>query len=261
MTGRPDIALFKRWGRSLIDVDKLFMTDECNYDQPLVRHQSVGLQKCWMKPVLVLSPSQSTAHCFALAHSIITLAHRLLSKRENACSLTEEWPVTMHTQGLHVSFSCNFRITYLIKPVWSWFGCLFSLTLTAGKNSNKASSSSNVDSVVGCSHISNFSQTSKRKQGLSELYCLLWTSKLIFSPMWWSSSMKPIKLAVTLLILWGCGSNQLLVTQFRSWTDFLDGNEVTCLCDQRPVSGALSNRAHGWLFHPMYFKNRPLEPG
>ena len=129
MTGRPDIALFKRWGRSLIDVDKVLMTDECNYDQPLVRHQSVGLQKCWMKPVLVLAPSQPTAHCFALAYSIITLAHRLLSKRENACSLTEERPVTMHTQSLQVSFSCNFRMIFLIKPVWSWFACLFSLTL------------------------------------------------------------------------------------------------------------------------------------
>ena len=160
MTGRPDIALFKRWGRSLIDVDKLLMTDECNYDQtpvvqkvdntihriviypvdssiqllnnwaqPLVRHQSVRLQKCWMKPVLVLAPSQPTAHCFALAYSIITLAHRLLSKRENACSLTEERPVTMHTQSLQVSFSCNFRMIFLVKPVWSWFARLFSLTL------------------------------------------------------------------------------------------------------------------------------------
>ena len=34
------------------------------------------------------------------------------------------------------------------------------------------------------------------------------------------------------------------------------------MCDQRPlaVSGALSNRAHGWLFHPRNFKNGPLEP-
>ena len=138
MTGRPDIALFKRWGRSLIDVDKLLMTDECNYDQtpvvqkvdntihriviypvdssiqllnnwaqPLVRHQSVRLQKCWMKPVLVLAPSQPTAHCFALAYSIITLAHRLLSKRENACSLTEERPVTMHT---HTGCKSHFHV-------------------------------------------------------------------------------------------------------------------------------------------------------
>ena len=119
----------KRWGMSLIDVDKLLMTDECNYDQPLVRHQSVGLQKCWMKPVLVLAPSQPTAHCFALAYSNITLAHKLLSKRENACSLTEERLVTMHTQRLQVSFSCNFRMIFPIKPVWSSFACLFSLTL------------------------------------------------------------------------------------------------------------------------------------
>ena len=54
----------------------------------------------------------------------------------------------------------------------------FVIDATAGNNSNKASSSSNVDSVVGCSHVSNFNQrflshASKRKQGLSELYCLL----------------------------------------------------------------------------------------
>ena len=219
--GQPDIALFKQWAGVI-----------------MTSHWSVirvsGFRNAEWSQCLYLRPHNPLLTALPLAYLNISLAHRLLSKRENACSLTEEWPVTMHTQGLHVSFSCNFRITYLIKPVWSWFGCLFSLTLTAGKNSNKASSSSNVDSVVGCSHISNFSQTSKRKQGLSELYCLLWTSKLVFNLMWWSSLMKQIKLAVTSLIPWGCGSNQS-VTQFRSWTDFSDGNEVTCLCDQRPV--------------------------
>ena len=132
-------------------------------------------------------PHNPLLTALTLAHPNIALAHRLLSKRENACSLKEERPVNMHAQGLQVSFSCNFRIIYLIKLVWSWFACLFSLTLTAGKNSSKASSSSNVDSVVGCWHISNFNQrllshTSKRKQGLSKLYCLLWTSKLVFNP-------------------------------------------------------------------------------
>ena len=144
LIGRPDIALFKRWGRSLIDVDELLMTDECNYDQPLVDHQSVGLQKCWMKPVFLLAPSQPIAHCFDPCTPKYCTRSQTLSKRENACSLKEERPVNMHAQGLQVSFSCNFRIIYLIKLVWSWFACLFSLTLTAGKNSSKASSSSNV---------------------------------------------------------------------------------------------------------------------
>ena len=35
------------------------------------------------------------------------------------------------SQELRVSFPCNIRIIYLIKPVWSWCACLFSLTLTA----------------------------------------------------------------------------------------------------------------------------------
>ena len=33
-------------------------------------------------------------------------------------------------QELRVSFPFNFKIIYLIKPVWSWCACLFSLTLT-----------------------------------------------------------------------------------------------------------------------------------
>ena len=35
------------------------------------------------------------------------------------------------SQQLRVSFPCKFRIIYLIKPVWSWCACLFSLTLIA----------------------------------------------------------------------------------------------------------------------------------
>ena len=35
------------------------------------------------------------------------------------------------SQELQVSFPCNFRIICLIKPVWSWCACLFSLALTA----------------------------------------------------------------------------------------------------------------------------------
>ena len=35
------------------------------------------------------------------------------------------------SQELRVSFPCNIRIIYFIKPVWSWCACLFSLTLTA----------------------------------------------------------------------------------------------------------------------------------
>ena len=33
------------------------------------------------------------------------------------------------SQELRVSFPCNFRIIYLIKPVWSWCAWFFSLTL------------------------------------------------------------------------------------------------------------------------------------
>ena len=134
----------------------------------MTRHWSVtrvsGFRNAEWSHCSYLRPHNPLLTALPLAYLNIALAHRLLSKRENTCSLTEKWPFTMHTQGLQVSFSCNFRIIYLIKPVWSWFACLFSLTLTAGKNSNKASSSSNVDSVVGCSHISNFSQTSKRNK-------------------------------------------------------------------------------------------------
>ena len=35
------------------------------------------------------------------------------------------------SKELRVSFPCNFRIIYLIKPVWRWCTCFFSLTLTA----------------------------------------------------------------------------------------------------------------------------------
>ena len=93
------------------------------------------------------------------------------------------------------------------------------------------------------------------------LYCLLWTSLLqpVFNLMRWSFSMQPIKFTVTALIPCGRGSNQS-ATQFKFWTDFSLGNEVACLCDQRSVSGALSNRKHG-LFPTRYFENGPLEPG
>ena len=96
-----------------------------------------GFRNAEWSQCLYLLPHNPLLTALPLAYLNISLAHRLLSKRENACSLTEEWPVTMHTQGLHVSFSCNFRIIYLIKPVWSWFACLFSLTLTAGKIQTK----------------------------------------------------------------------------------------------------------------------------
>ena len=74
------------------------------------------------------------------------------------------------------------------------------------------------------------------------LYCLLWTSQLqqVFNLIRWSSSMQPINFTVTALIPCGRGSNHW-ATQFRYWTDFSHGNEVACLYDQRPVSGALSN--------------------
>ena len=77
--------------------------------------------------------------------------------------------------------------------------------------------------------------------------------------MWWSFSMQPIKFNVTALILCGRGSNQS-TTQFKFWPDFSHGNEVPCLCDERSVSGALSNRKHG-LFHVRYFEHGQLEPG
>ena len=117
-------------------------------------------------------------------------------------------------------------------------------------NSNKASSSKNVDSVVGCS-LKLFrrllSHTSKRKNESRDprnyntgLYCLLWTSQPVFNLMRWSALLQPIKFTVTALIPCGRGSNQS-TTQFRFWTDPSHGNEVACLCDQWSVSGALSN--------------------
>ena len=82
---------------------------------------------------------------------------------------------------------------------------------------------------------------------------------LVLNVMWWSFSIQPIKFTVTALIPCRRGSNQS-TTQFRFWTDFLHGNEVACLCDQRSESGALSNCKHG-LFHIRYFENGPLEQG
>ena len=85
----------------------MLMTDECNYDQPLVHHQSVGLQKCWMKPVLELAPSQPTAHCFApcilkyctRSQSFEQKRECLHSKRRTTSyhAQTEEQPATMYT--------------------------------------------------------------------------------------------------------------------------------------------------------------------
>ena len=145
------------------------------------------------------------------------------------------------------------------------------------KNSNKASSLSNVDSVVGWS-LKLFQSLARdclatlpkgnMKAKISELQPriillsgLLWTSQLqpVFNLMRWSFSMQPIKFTVTALIPCGRGSNQS-ATQFIFWTDFSHGNEVACLCDQRSVSGALPIHKHG-LFHTRYFENGPLEPG
>ena len=81
----------------------------------------------------------------------------------------------------------------------------------------------------------------------------------VFNLIWWSFSMQQIKFNVTALIPCGFGGNQS-ATQIKFWTDFSHGNEVACLCDQRSVSGALSNREHG-LIHIRYFENGPLEPG
>ena len=137
------------------------------------------------------------------------------------------------------------------------------------KYSNKASSWRNVDSVVGCSlklfrslAIDCFATLPKvnMKAQISELQpgIILFVLNIAiatgFNLMRWSFSMQPIKCTVTALIPWGRGSNQS-ATQFKFWTDFSHGNEVACLCDQRSVSGALSNRKHG-LFHIRYF-----EPG
>ena len=59
----------------------------------------------------------------------------ILIVRGQAASTRREAPTeknNLWSQELRVAFLCNFRIIYLIKPVWSWCACLFSLTLTAG---------------------------------------------------------------------------------------------------------------------------------
>ena len=59
----------------------------------------------------------------------------ILMVRGEAASRRREAPRqknNLWSQELGVAFPCNFRIIYLIKPVWSWYACLFSLTLTAG---------------------------------------------------------------------------------------------------------------------------------
>ena len=63
---------------------------------------------------------------------LVLLANCTLGSKWRACSQsTPREKNNLWSQELRVSFPCNFRIIYLIKPVWSWCACLFSLTLTA----------------------------------------------------------------------------------------------------------------------------------
>ena len=58
----------------------------------------------------------------------------ILMVRGKATSMRRKVPReknTLWSQELRVSFPCNFRMIYLIKPVWSCCACLFSLKLTA----------------------------------------------------------------------------------------------------------------------------------
>ena len=63
---------------------------------------------------------------------LVLLVNCTLASKWRACSQsTPREKNNLWSQELRVSFPCNFRIIYLIKPVWSWCACLFSLTLTA----------------------------------------------------------------------------------------------------------------------------------
>ena len=95
------------------------------------------------------------------------------------------------------------------------------------KSSNKASSSSNFDSAVGCSLKLFRSLARDCLATLPKGNMQIWKPR---SPNYTASQVHCYS-----------GSNQS-ATQFRFWTDFSHGNEVPCLCDQRSVSGSLSNR-------------------
>ena len=73
-----------------------------------------------------------TTHCSLLCPCIVnyyTRSQTFEQKRECLQSNRRTTGHHAHTHRLQVSFSCNFRMIFLIKPVWSWFACLFSLTL------------------------------------------------------------------------------------------------------------------------------------